>query len=167
VISDAEPPARTTHVALRPVTDADVPLFYEHQLDAQARQMAAFTSADPADRAAFDAHWARIRANPEGRIATIEADGAVAGYILAYRRDGQLNLGYWIARAAWGRGIATAALTAFLDGISEWPVYAAAASDNAASIRVLEKCGFTAIATETAFANGRGAQIDETIFTRQ
>lgn len=167
MIEHSEPPARARSVALRAVADADLPLFYEHQLDAQARHMAAFTSADPADRAAFDAHWAHVRSDRGGRIATIEADGAVAGYIVAFRRDGRLNLGYWLARPAWGRGIATAALTAFLADIAERPVYAGAASDNAASIRVLETCGFRAIAHETAFAHGRGAEIEETIFIRQ
>src|SRR5215813_15116650 len=34
--------------------------------------------------------------------------------------------------------------------------------DNLGSIRVLEKCGFTVTGSAKAFANGRGAEIEET-----
>jgi len=44
-------------VALREVTKEDLPIFFEHQLDAEATRMAAFPSRD---RDAFMAHWARI-----------------------------------------------------------------------------------------------------------
>ena len=44
-------------VALREVTKEDLPIFFEHQLDAEATRMAAFPSRD---REAFMAHWARI-----------------------------------------------------------------------------------------------------------
>ena len=41
-------------VTLRDVTEADLPIFYEQQLDPEATQMAAFPSRD---RDAFMAHW--------------------------------------------------------------------------------------------------------------
>ena len=44
-------------VTLREVTQEDLPIFFEHQLDAEATRMAAFPSRD---RDAFMAHWARI-----------------------------------------------------------------------------------------------------------
>jgi RimJ/RimL family protein N-acetyltransferase len=43
------------------------------------------------------------------------------------------------------------------------PLYARAASDNAGSLRVLEKTGFRIIETEVSFAPARGAKIEETI----
>jgi RimJ/RimL family protein N-acetyltransferase len=43
------------------------------------------------------------------------------------------------------------------------PLYARAASDNAGSLRVLEKTGFRIIDTEVSFAPARGAEIEETI----
>ena len=49
-----------TGVVLRQVTEEDLSVFFEQQLDFDANSMAAFTAEDPADRAAFDAHWARI-----------------------------------------------------------------------------------------------------------
>lgn len=46
-------------VQLRDVTDSDLPIFFEQQLDADANQMAAFTAKEPTDRDAFDTHWNR------------------------------------------------------------------------------------------------------------
>jgi RimJ/RimL family protein N-acetyltransferase len=40
---------------------------------------------------------------------------------------------------------------------------ARAASDNAASLRVLQKCGFKAVGAEKSFAAGRNEDIEETI----
>ena len=41
------------------------------------------------------------------------------------------------------------------------PLYARAAKDNFASLRVLEKCGFTRIGEDKGFANARGEEIEE------
>ena len=64
---------------LREVADADLPIFFAHQLDPQANAMAAFTSRDPADQAAFMAHWQRIMADPTVIIRTIVSGGQVVG----------------------------------------------------------------------------------------
>ncbi len=112
--------------------------------------MVAFT---PRDQAAFDAHWAKILADETGLIRTIvlasagSADSAsgehVAGNIVSWNSDGKRELGYWIDRAYWGRGVATAALSAFLRLERTRPLFAGVARHNAGSLRVLEKCGFT------------------------
>jgi RimJ/RimL family protein N-acetyltransferase len=154
-------------IALRPIRDADLPMFFEHQRDPVACRMAAFTHADPDDRAAFDAHWVRIRSNPQIVNRTIvEAtdDAAALGHVAAFEEEGRWEVTYWIARAHWGRGIASAALAMLLREFDTRPVYARAASDNLASIRVLARCGFVAIATERGYANARGAEIEETLF---
>jgi len=56
------------------------------------------------------------------------------------------ELGYWLARAFWGRGFATEAVLAALDWARDvWKLRAVAAghfADNPASARVLEKAGF-------------------------
>jgi RimJ/RimL family protein N-acetyltransferase len=65
---------------------------------------------------------------------------------------GQTEVTYWIERAAWGKGIATRALALLLELVTTRPLRARAASDNAGSLRVLQKCGFTAVGTETSFA---------------
>jgi RimJ/RimL family protein N-acetyltransferase len=70
---------------------------------------------------------------------------------------------YWLGKEYWGKGIATEALGLFLGIIEERPLYARAAKDNAASIRVLEKCGFVISGCERGFANARGEEIDEVV----
>ena len=50
----------TGDVLLREVTEADLPVFFEQQLDPAANFMAAFTARDSADQEAFLAHWGRI-----------------------------------------------------------------------------------------------------------
>jgi RimJ/RimL family protein N-acetyltransferase len=146
---------------LRGVADADLPHFFEHQRDPAACRMAAFTAKDPNDRAAFDARWSRIRSNPAIVIRTVLLDGAVVGHVLSFEETGQREVSYWIAREHWGRGVATAALRMFLDVLTTRPLHARVATDNAASRRVLEKCGFSVVREGKWFANARGAEIGE------
>ena len=150
-------------IELRPVAPSDLPIFFEHGRDPVACRMAAFTAADPGDRAAFDAHWQRNLAKEANTMRTIVADGAVAGHIASFLREGDLEVTYWIDRTMWGQGIATGALSAFLDVVTERPIHARAAADNSASLRVLERCGFTPYGRDRGFANARGEEIEELI----
>ena len=95
--------------------------------------------------------------------ATIVCDGVVAGYVVSFERDGQPEVSYWIGKEHWGKGIATRSLAIFLREQPLRPLQARVATDNAASIRVLEKCGFTVIGEDRYFANARGEEIDELI----
>ena len=124
---------------LRDVTEADLGVFFEQQLDPEATQMAAFPARD---REAFGAHWEKVLADETVRAKTIVVDGAVAGNVVSFRHDGKTEVGYWLGRDFWGRGIATRALTEFLGLVDERPLYAGVAKHNVGSIRVLEKCGF-------------------------
>lgn len=69
-------------------------------------------------------------------------DGQVAGNVVCWETLGVREVGYWIGRAFWGRGIATKALALFLTEMTTRPVFAYVAAHNVGSIRVLEKCGF-------------------------
>ncbi len=131
-------------ITLRAVEPGDLPLFFEHQRDPIAVAMVAFESRD---RAAFDQHWAKILADETGLIRTVVVDGEVAGNVVSFTRDGKREVGYWIDRAYWGRGVASGALSAFLRLEQARPLYAGVAKHNAASLRVLQKCGFTFLAS--------------------
>ncbi|MFJ9541788.1 GNAT family N-acetyltransferase [Streptomyces sp. NPDC101225] len=151
-------------VVLRAVHDSDLPVFFRQMNDPEAVHMAAFTAEDPADWAAFQSLWKRIRSS--GAVArAILADGDVVGSASVYGEPGEREVTYWVDRAHWGRGVATAALRELLAEVPERPLYARAAADNAASRRVLEKCGFKVTAQASGFANARGAEIDEVVLT--
>jgi RimJ/RimL family protein N-acetyltransferase len=150
-------------VSLRPLVDADLDAVYEQMKDPESVRMAAFTAEDPADREAFLVRRSRIRADPSVVERVIEADGTFAGTIASFRIDDQTEVTYWIDRALWGRGIASAALQSFLSIATERPLFARAAADNAASLRVLEKAGFQHIGVNRDFARGRGEEIEEVI----
>jgi hypothetical protein len=51
-------------VALRPVEDSDLDALFDQMRDSESVWMAAFTSADPGDRGAFDAHMVMLRNSP-------------------------------------------------------------------------------------------------------
>ena len=153
----------SSDVRLWDVREADLGVFFEQQLDAEANFMAAFTAKDPADREAFDAKWGKILADEAIRLKTILAAEHVAGHIVSHDWFGEPQVSYWLGKEFWGRGIATAALGLFLDVVEIRPLYARAAKDNVASIRVLEKCGFTIRAEDRGFANARGEEVDEVI----
>jgi RimJ/RimL family protein N-acetyltransferase len=153
----------TSGVLLRDVMEDDLPIFFEHQLDPAANHMAAFTSKDPADRDAFTAHWIRILADDTITVKTILFGGQVAGHVVGFERFGKPEVSYWIGKEYWGQGIATQALSEFLGYLEARPLYARAAKDNIASIRVLKKCGFTISGEDRGFANARGGEVEEYI----
>jgi RimJ/RimL family protein N-acetyltransferase len=120
----------------------DLPVLFEHQRDDAATRMADFPSRD---REAFFAHWERILAEESGPVRAIEADGELAGNIVCWKQGKETLVGYWLGREHWGRGIATQALRAFLALVETRPLRAYVARHNVASVRVLEKCGFTMV----------------------
>jgi RimJ/RimL family protein N-acetyltransferase len=126
-------------VQLRDVHADDLDAFFEHQTDEEAVAMAAFP---PRDREAFASHWARVLADPNNRTWTILVAGEVAGYIACFPQHDVLNVGYWLGRPYWGRGVATVALGKLLGEVPERPLFARVAEHNLGSRRVLEKCGF-------------------------
>ncbi|MFJ6956280.1 GNAT family N-acetyltransferase, partial [Micromonospora aurantiaca (nom. illeg.)] len=74
----------TNEVLLRPVRDDDLPAFFAHEQDPQANWMAAFGPKDPSDRAAFDAHWARIRADERIVNRAVVVGGRLVGRVAAF-----------------------------------------------------------------------------------
>ena len=132
-------------VTLRDVEPADLPVFFEHQRDPVALAMAGLPGRE---RDAFDEHWARILADDAVHIRTIVAGDDVVGNVLSFERHGRREVGYWIGRHHWGRGIATAALVAFLGEETVRPLHAGVEPQNGGSLRVLEKCGFAVCGEE-------------------
>lgn len=163
-LPDPKPHVRRDHapaadlVRLRDVRIADLPLFYRHQLDPEAARMAAF----PARREhEFFAHWTGILRDPRVVKRTILHGRRIAGNVVGFEQSGRTLVGYWLGREHWGQGIATRALGAFLEIVSERPVYAFVAKRNRASLRVLEKCGFTIVDEGEGFRDASGEAVPE------
>lgn len=150
-------------VILRDVIEDDLSIFFEQQMDRTANFMAAFAAKDPSDKAAFQTHWEKILHNETIIKKTVIYSGNVAGHVLSFEQFGEREVSYWIGREFWGKGIATEALSLFLDGIAIRPLYARAAKDNIASIRVLEKCGFKVQGEDKGFSNARVMEVEEYI----
>lgn len=137
--------------------------------------MAAFGAVDPSDRAVFDAKWARILANPSLTVRAIVLDGTSPGGEVQLRplagsislwRDPDLpgpEVTYWLGRAFWGRGIATAALRLFLGEIAVRPLFGRAAAANEGSLRVLEHCGFVRIGEDAGWSDALSVTVPEVI----
>lgn len=125
---------------LRDVIESDLPILFAHQRDPVATRMAAFPARD---WDAFVAHWrGKVLGEQSVCKRTILIGDDVAGHIGSWNQDGKRLVGYWLGRAYWGRGIATAALAEFLAHDTARPLHAFVAALNVGSIRVLEKCGF-------------------------
>ena len=80
------------------------------------------------------------------------------------------EIGYWLAEPFWGRGIATAAVRALVPVAFETTgivrLEAGIFSDNPASMRVLEKCGFLREAIHKKAVTKNGRLLDEVLYVR-
>jgi RimJ/RimL family protein N-acetyltransferase len=149
-------------VQLRDVIETDLPIFFEQQLDPEAAQMAALPSRG---KDTFMAHWTRIMGDDSILIKTILFNGNVAGNMVCFDQLGEREVGYWLGKEYWGKGIATQALAEFLTYVDTRPLYAHVARHNVASRRVLEKCGFTVTGEDSFFSQALGRNVEEYILS--
>ena len=96
-------------------------------------------------------------------------EGKNIGYVQLCKLDeGTWEIGYHIAKNFTGKGYATEAVKAFLPTMAKKlnikDVYGICLAENLASVRVLEKCGFTQIYQGTGNYQGREVQIIKTIW---
>jgi RimJ/RimL family protein N-acetyltransferase len=148
-------------VRLRATIASDLERIYAFQADPEGARMAAFPSRD---HAAFMAHWAKVLADERNLARTILCDALVVGTIGSFERDGRRQVGYWVDRAHWGRGIATQALSEFLRDERARPLFAFVAKHNVGSQRVLAKCGFVLCGEDRSAAPTGGEEVDEFLF---
>lgn len=154
-----------SNLVLRNVIEDDLPIFFKHQQDSEANQMAAFTSKDPDDWNSFAEHWNKIFTNKNIIKQTIIVENTVVGHVAHFKQFGEPEVSYWIGREYWGKGIATNALRVFLKQVPIRPLYARAAKDNAGSLKVLKRCGFTITGEDSGYANARGKEVEEFVLT--
>lgn len=142
----------TDRIILRPWTDSDAEALYKYASDPEVGPRAGWPPHNSLEesldiiRTVFhnDTTWAIVLKE------TGEAIGAM-GYGPSCdcnlpSREGEPTVGYWVARPYWGRGICTEALRLMISNIQSDTEIASLISghftDNPASGRVMEKCGF-------------------------
>jgi RimJ/RimL family protein N-acetyltransferase len=145
------------NIELREIQESDLAIFFEQQRELLANQMAAFPARD---RDTFQAHWAKIMQDETIILRTILFEGQVAGNLVSFVISAEREVGYWLGREFWGKGIATRALSEFLNQIEERPLFAHVAKHNLASLRVLEKCGFIISGEEKNFSVIQGQTVE-------
>jgi RimJ/RimL family protein N-acetyltransferase len=151
-------------ITLRALHDDDLDDLFRWESDLTGARMAAFTRPDPEDRAAFDAHYERVRSDSDNTILAIEEDGVLAGMVASFTVEGDRELTYWIDPDRWGRGIASAAVQAFIQHETQRPLFARVAARNLGSSKVLSRNRFIKIGEETSWAAGVGEDVLEHIY---
>ena len=78
------------------------------------------------------------------------------------------EIGYWLGRAWWGRGLATASVGHFVPWVAQTfgfaRLFAQVFETNPASMRVLEKCGFQREGVLRSHALKDGRYLDEVVY---
>jgi [ribosomal protein S5]-alanine N-acetyltransferase len=156
----------TDRLVLRPSSCADADRAFEIRSDWEVARMLRMASFPP-DRgelrrwfADHGREWSegqahRFAVDLEGRmIGLVDVDGVARG---------EAQLGYWLERAAWGRGHAFEAARAVarfaFEEVGLSRLRAGHAIDNPASGRVLAKLGFRPLDTVRRFSRPRGEDI--------
>jgi RimJ/RimL family protein N-acetyltransferase len=147
-------------VRLRNVERDDLPRMFQMQLDPDSNRMAATI---PRSAEAFEAHWAKTLKDPSVTAKVILLGEKMVGNVSCFHTDGQANVGYWVSREHWGKGIASRALKLLLLEVPTRPLYAHVATSNGASLRVLHKCGFVVERVQVSPASDRYAECEEAI----
>ena len=147
-------------VRLRNVERDDLPRMYEMQLDPESNRMAVTI---PRSAEAFEAHWAKVLRDPSLTAKVILLGEKVVGAVSCFTHEGQVNVGYWVSRDHWGKGIASRALELLLLEVTTRPLYAHVATSNGASLRVLQKCGFVVERVQVSPASDRFPECEEAL----
>ena len=118
--------------------------------------------------------WLARAVDESDRAWAIEIDGAAVGGVSLHPgvdvHRHSAELGYWLGRGYWGRGIMTAVIHAFASPAMEafrlHRLYATVYESNPASMRVLEKAGFEREGTQKSAVVKRGKLLDLVVYAR-
>ena len=141
---------RTSRLDLVPLADADAEAILAGTRDGRAWSLGYPTPGDVETAgwpAPIDPRWATLQVVERATGLAIGGIGCHGAPV-----DGIVEVGYGLAPEARGRGLATEALAALATFLEAQPevrvVRAATEADNAPSHRVLERCGFIAVARD-------------------
>lgn len=160
------------HCTLRPWHSNDVASLVRHANNRQIWRNVRDRFPHPYTREAAQA-WVRVaNNNPYEPALAIEVDGAAIGGIgLIFGQDidrRSAEIGYWLGAEYWGRGIVTEAVQALTQyafaNFDLARIWACVFAWNPASMRVLEKAGFTREGVLRQAATKDGETIDVVMY---
>jgi len=154
-------PAKEEVVRLRPIELGDLNALFAMQVDPESNAMAVTI---PRTQETFYEHWLLSLQQDDVTPRAILLDETFVGYISCFLINDAMNLGYWIDRTHWGKGIATRAVQLILAECDVRPIHATAATSNGASMRILEKGGFQLVCVRFAPATDRFPACEEASF---
>ena len=147
-------------VQLRAMSAVYLQPLFVMQLDEEANQMAVTI---PRTQENFQEHWKESLVDPNVFARAILLDEHFVGIVSCFPSEGVTQIGYWIDRPAWGKGIATQAVQLLLNEVPIRPIWAKLAASNIASRRVLDKCGFQFLFEHEAPATLRYPKCQEAV----
>jgi len=159
---------RLQHCVIRPWGRPDAPSLVRHADDREVWRNLRDGFPHPYTPDAAEAWLAFVAQQDPTTHFAIEVDGEAAGGIGFTLGEGAkertAEIGYWLGRAVWGRGIATEALRAVTaHAFAEHPLdrlHACVFAWNLASVRVLEKAGYVREGCLSGAATKDGATTD-------
>ena len=166
-------PLPPPEILLRPWHESDAPALARHADN--PRIAACMRDGFPSPYTPDDAYrFIALAGSGPNIVRAIEVNGEAAGGIGIHLLDdvyrGTAEIGYWIAEPYQGRGIATISVRAMIpvafrqNGIVR--LQAGVFANNPASMRVLEKCGFSREAVHKHAIFKNGVFLDEVLYVR-
>jgi 8-oxo-dGTP diphosphatase len=162
----------TAELRLRPAQESDIPILAHIANDPDIAKMTAVLphpyGEEDARRFVAQAALDREQGKEITLIMERLADGQLAGAVSLALENEQGRIGYWIAKPHWKRGYATQAVRRMtrlaFQALALENVCAHVMKENPASVRVLEKAGFSEQATSSCFLPGRCKDADVLLF---
>ena len=139
------PTLHSARLTLRPRVADDAEALFPTMADAQAMRWWSYPPFTQVED--LRAHFAEAHPDWRAWAVTLRDDDWAIGFVAAgQRRPGVSEIGYLFDRATWGQSVAREALGALLDQLfaeGQRRVFADIDPDNAPSIRLVERLGFT------------------------
>jgi len=161
-------------IRLRPWRTDDLEALVRHANDEQVSRGTSDRFPFPYTPADGEAFLSGRVVDLSGPVFAIEIDGGACGGIGARRFPGERSvgaeIGYWLGRAHWGRGVMTRVVSVFApwaaDALDVLRLQATVLGFNTGSARVLEKNGFTQEGLLRSAVRKRGELHDLRVFGR-
>jgi len=159
---------------IRQHIDTDLPWLTRHASDPEVPRFLRNAFPSPYTESDARKRLAQVKTEPVLEGLALELDGEFAGTMACWIKEDVMRftgeIGYWLARPFWGRGIMTEAVRVFSEHLLTQEnllrLEALVYEPNIGSARVLEKAGFTLEARFRKAIYKHGRFMDGLLFSR-